>query len=97
MMMLVLLASFSRGSPGLTFPVLRTAGHQPFNIGTRSYFVFFHLNLISRGVHLVPFVLPEEKGLLLGQFSTGRPRRGSVARTCAWCWAGAGPLELNTN
>lgn len=40
------LASFSRGSPGLTFPTLRTAGHQPFNIGTSSYFVFFHLNPI---------------------------------------------------
>lgn len=40
------LASFSRGSPGLTFPTLRTAGHQPFNIGTSSYFVFFRLNPI---------------------------------------------------
>lgn len=53
---------FSRGSPGLTFPLCGTAGHQLLNIGRMSYFVFFHLNLIRRKVHLVYFVLPEEKG-----------------------------------
>lgn len=37
---------FSRGSPGLTFPVCGTAEHQLFNLGRMSYFVFFHLNLI---------------------------------------------------
>jgi len=36
-----------------------------------SYFVFFHLNLIAREVHLVPFVLPEEKGCSQVSFLRG--------------------------